>query len=622
MIPQASDFRIIKPSPNALPMPKSQKFATSKRQTDDIPRPDDKFGDSEIYTWKEFVAGELSKNPAQVKVDLGKENQVWYYLGKKSTEAKAQFTEDIINKPIYNPKGHFLETLPKPTYVAAIAAPRQSYPASHPNQNAMNAARARPLQQSMSSSRSEKPYAYKPRLPADTSFTVDPQALQQQRKYVSSALRDGSGISSQSWRPTLNNTNFTPPSVRDSQPAGSAVAQTMPYSPFAGRTVYGSTGGGRPSSSKPRHNPFAKYAYLQLQHNKSPLAYKSPYKPEGGFMNGYQGNLMKHIQNTPNALSKYTSDGQSSSSSLLNGMNFKMNSLPPPRTSYSRLPEIPSYSPSLPYSASNTSSYATRPNVPRYAPLPSPSAAPRSTFSPASTQHEYGGYGQQSATLLQNSLPPLTGTTSNISNPWEKKDAAMHPAIRKEYMFHNQYQPTQSTSHTQSLLQPKVEYQSYQSSQYPIAKHSEQQFQAAKKQDVPVQQRNPYSSHTPTPVRQQEYHSATAPSHYETPAPKPVYHHQQYFQKQQQSNDGAFPSPDVMRQTQPQHVALPQFSLPETMKQAQPRQATLPHLPPIAQMQAPMMHAPGDTLAKIAECPPDVTTCVTQMMANLRKAAL
>lgn len=617
MLPQASDYRIIKPSPNALPMPKSHSFATSKRQTDDTPRPDDKFGDSEIYTWKEFVEGEQPNNPAQVKVDLSKENQIWYYLGKKSTEAKAQFTEDIVNKPRFNPKGHFLETLPKPTYAAAISTPRQSYPASHPNQTAMNAARTRPLQQSMSVPRPEKPYMYKPRVPADTPFTVDSQALQQQRNYVSSALRDGSSISPQSWRPPLNGANFTPPSVRDSHSTGSTVPRTMPYSPFAGRTAYGSSGSGRPSSSKPRHNPFAKYAYLQLEHNKSPLAYKSPYKPEGGFMNGYQGNLMKYIQSTPNALSKYTSDGQSSSSSLINGVNIKMNSLPPPRTPYNRIPEI---SPHSPYSNPNMGAYGALPSVSRHTGLPSPPVPSRSSIS-SSTTHHCGGYAQQNAMLQQPSLPPPTGTNSNVSNSWERKDATMHPAIRREYMFHNQYQPS-PTSQAQTLPQSKVDYQSYQAPQFPNAKQSEHPFQDAQKPDVPVQQRNPYPSNSPTPIRQQEYHPATAPSHHESPAPKPVYPHQQYFQRQQ-SYDVSFPSPDVTRQAQPQHVGLPQFSLPEVTKQPQHQQATLPRLPPpIAQMQAPIMHVPGETFAKIAECPPDVTTCVSQMMANLRKAAL
>jgi hypothetical protein len=89
LIPDPADYRLPKPSPNAKPMPKSYKdkesLNTSKRQVDDIPRAEDPFVKG--FTWAEFKNHKLLRNPAQVKVDLGKDNQIWFYLGKTSTEA-------------------------------------------------------------------------------------------------------------------------------------------------------------------------------------------------------------------------------------------------------------------------------------------------------------------------------------------------------------------------------------------------------------------------------------------------------------------------------------------------------------------------------------------------------
>lgn len=639
MLPQASDYHILKPSPNAIPIPKVHKFHTSKRQTDDLPREGDKFGESD-FTWKEFVTHDLQKNPAQVKIDLSKTNQVWYYMGKKSTEAKAQFTEDIINKPRFNPKGHFLETLPKPAYPLAVATPRQSYPASHPNQNALNPVKMRPQQQQQptSAARPDKPYNYKPRIPADPAFAVDPQALQQQRTFqnaIANAVPFGRGINStpQAWKSTLNSVNFLPPSIRDSQSSsstGSTVGRTINHSPFGGRAAYGTAvnSSGRPSSNNTRYssrpNPFARYAYLQLQHNRSPLEYKSPYMPNGGFMNGYQGSLMKHLQHTPNALSKYTSDAanrHTSSPSLLN--NYKSSNLPQSKPSLNRYPEVYS-SNSASYPNSNTNTYGPRSNA--YTSATSPSMPLHSTASPAFTPSSYAGYGSQNNHAQQSPLPSLTGSKTSLANTWEKKDQVMHPAIRKEYMFHNQYQPPQPLPH---IPQPKSDnslYQSYKPQQFqPEMSNQFQavkpevplyQFQPIKQPEIPVQQFQPAKQQNPVPRQQNSYSSSHSPSNgiptqqehkpvsvppsYETP--KPQYPHQQYFQKPHQPpSDYSIPRPEVTK----------------------PHQETFQQLPSIHQL-APMLQQQqhhDEPTAKIAECPPDIKQYVSSLMLNLRKAA-
>lgn len=636
MLPQTSDFHIIKPSPLAKPIPRLHEFATSRRQTGDRPRPHDKFGDGDDLMWAEYVQGDAPKNPAQVKIDLSKENQVWYYLGKKSTEAKAQFTEDIINKPRFNPKGLFLETIPKLAYPLTLSTPRQSYPASHPNQNANSVARSRPQpqpqpQQPTSAARHEKPYNYKPRVPADVSFTVDPQALQRREEYVSSAIRTAQGrvanSAPQTWRSPLSNVNFLPPSIRDGQSTpstSSTVGRTIAHSPFGGRASYGSAGNssGRQGSSSARYssrpNPFARYAYLQQEHNRSPLEYKSPYMPTFGFMNGYQGNLKKHFQHSPNALLKYTSDA-SRQSSAFNGMSYKFNNLPPSRTPYNRYSDAPSYSPTpAPYSNSTTSTYGPRSST--YTSLSSPLPPPRSSVSSACSQPQYGGYTQQSTPMQQSPLPSLSATKSNGGDSWEKKDPIMHPAIRRDYMFHNQYQPTPSPP----LNLPRSGsdnplYQAYspQPQQFQPAKQAEMsqfqtarqpeiplsQFQTTKQPDIPQHSNTYRSSSNVTASNQEQYNplSAPAPLQYEMPASKSMYPHQQYFQK-------------------PQGYGI---SLPEVTKlPGSSQQDILPQLPPIQQL-APMLPQPyhEEPLAKIAECPPDVSNCVSHLMANLRKVA-
>lgn len=186
LLPDPVDFHLPKASANALPMPASRKAQAeinAKRSTDEPPRGGDLFvaglEPGKDFTWSEFNACESieCKNSAQAKVDLSKENQVWHYLGKTSTEAKAQYTEDPRN-PKHNPKGNFLDSIPKPP-----PPPRQhyvSYAATHPAQSKVSATTVK----------TEKPYVYKPRKPVDVSL-VTPFAAQ---KLAPTTLGAGGGI--------------------------------------------------------------------------------------------------------------------------------------------------------------------------------------------------------------------------------------------------------------------------------------------------------------------------------------------------------------------------------------------------------------------------------------------
>ena len=114
-MPDPTDYRLPKPSANALPLPTSRKeiegLNVKKRP---YPQADDVF--VEGYTWKEFHVCEGSSfvpSKNQTKVDLAKPDQLWHYIGGPSTDSKAQYTDDH-SKPVHNTKSNFLDSLPKP----------------------------------------------------------------------------------------------------------------------------------------------------------------------------------------------------------------------------------------------------------------------------------------------------------------------------------------------------------------------------------------------------------------------------------------------------------------------------------------------------------------------------
>jgi len=170
LLPDPADFRLPKASPNAIPMPtsrKAQKELNAKRPVDDTPRKDDEFATG--FVWAEFHAGDPVQNNEQVKLDLCKENQIWHYLGKTSTELRAQYTEDM-SRPLHNLKSSFLDSIPKPPKPASMAAPpkpKRVYSAAFPTQGGVvPKVSPVPLPGTVAgtfAANSGKPYIYKPR---------------------------------------------------------------------------------------------------------------------------------------------------------------------------------------------------------------------------------------------------------------------------------------------------------------------------------------------------------------------------------------------------------------------------------------------------------------------------
>jgi hypothetical protein len=592
LLEDAADYHMAKPSANAIPLPpkSKQSLVTSKRQANDLPRKEDPFLPG--FTWEEFNTFKLERNPFQVKVDLSKENQVWFYLGKNSTDAKAQFTEDLA-KPRHNPKGHFLDTIPKP---APASSSRHSYPASYPssgvNQNALNAARAtgRPSLPH-TNSRSEKPYEYKPRSGTESyRSTVDPQAYRNQQKFLQNSVPSyafGSdprwplpserfGGSYTAYRPSAGYgpTSLSlmgPPSAAQShsRPAPGPQVPTKPVTPFSYPPSRSSSNIGRTSSggrSYSMPNPFAKYPYLQKQHNRSPMDYKSPYSQNGGFMNGYEGDLKEHLRRNPDALFRTQRSLSQSSPMTPNPLSANSNGL------------RQSQSPALPYSPSTQSATSQSSFIEASSP----------SYNSVSHQPSYNSNGQ--TTQNQQNLSAHQTVKPASSTVWERRDSSsLHPAIRQEYgsMFHHQYQP-----HPQTNTVP----QSSQSGYHPAYPSSAapQQYHTANLPHQSYQSRTAGSEHSQFPVLQgltpfaQSYHSQQSKQSEER---KPVYAHQQYFQSTQQQNQLFVHPLKSLTRNAPE---VPLNSPTPTDKKLDIQTQRQPHLQP--QPQSPVLDIPSNTL--------------------------
>jgi len=153
-----------KPSPNAKPLPEHLKESDASlditNRTDGVPDMGDPFQDPHSeQKWAEWhTAPQVTRRSA--KIDFSKENRLWYYLGKPSTEARPQYTENPA-KPRNNPKSNFLDTVkPPPPPVPTFA--QRSYPASYPIKPAPIAMPPRTPYQHQSQP-SSKPYSYKPK---------------------------------------------------------------------------------------------------------------------------------------------------------------------------------------------------------------------------------------------------------------------------------------------------------------------------------------------------------------------------------------------------------------------------------------------------------------------------
>ncbi|KAI9901671.1 hypothetical protein N3K66_003488 [Trichothecium roseum] len=361
LVPDASDYHLPKASVKALPLPTSRKAKdkiNAKRSSEDEkPRKGDEFVGNCV--WAEFNLHEVDGNRAQAKVDFAKDDQIWHYLGRTSTEAKAQYTEDP-RKRRHNPKGNYLDTLPKapkPMSVKRVVHTPMALQGGYPYMGMHQPSAAQNL------SRPDKPYVYKPKKPADpTAFDpsrmytsqrfapappstesgqdnhqLHQQQHQQQQMYQSSnghhygrTNQQGSPGNYASQRFEVKqyqgpynkvSSSFTP-APANPRWEGQTGKYNPPQTTFHHYSFPTSSEGrirppppppqqqqqqqqqppyhavvSRPAA-KPMSHPsiYQKYPFFHVNHNRDPLKYQTPYSVYLGFINGYQGDLRAHLQ--------------------------------------------------------------------------------------------------------------------------------------------------------------------------------------------------------------------------------------------------------------------------------------------------------------------------------------
>lgn len=290
LLPDPSDYHLPKASANAIPLPSSQKakdkLNAKRQQGDDKPRKDDTFVEGG-FTWAEFHTSEVT-NKEQAKVDFTKQDQIWHYLGKTSTEARAQYTEDPAI-PRYNTKSNFLDTLPKPPKPAPV---RQVYQQRAYGLYGPTATGYAGL---------EKPYVYQPRTSAVSTYyhpgtysfqgaNAAAPAIQRYQPYTVQRFDYMAGTGGKYQ-------NYTaPPPPQPALPSASSMEGQRPAPPAQVPQQY----------SKPtwqvHSSVYQKYPFFQVNHNRDASKYRTPYSPWGGFTNGYEGDLRAHLLANQNDL--------------------------------------------------------------------------------------------------------------------------------------------------------------------------------------------------------------------------------------------------------------------------------------------------------------------------------
>ncbi|RGP64111.1 DNA damage-responsive transcriptional repressor rph1 [Fusarium longipes] len=385
LVPDPADYRLPKASAKALPMPASQKAKEklkTKRLDDAKPQKDDPF--VEGCTWAEFQLHPVT-NKEQIKIDLSKPDQIWHYLPKTSTDARAQFTEDP-TKRRHNPKGNFLSTVPKPVKLVRAPKPVPAYAVQRPFQPVA----------SYNTGRLERPYVYKPRIPAENnlpttgSFTTQrfapaapapvsnqhcaaqyqypyaqPPAPGQQPPPSYSAqrfeVRSSPAYASPGSIHGVHNSVNAPGHTQHAQwPTAPNVSRPSAPVPPATGTMHSNQGAHQPPTQAPvphqqaypvqqqqqqhqikgswqiHQEIYQKYPFFQVNYNRDSSRYRTPYAAWGGFTNGYEGNMRAHIMANQDAFLKghLNNHNQGAHSSPYH----RPSAVPPPAPSPSQMP--------------------------------------------------------------------------------------------------------------------------------------------------------------------------------------------------------------------------------------------------------------------------------------------
>ncbi|RCI15741.1 hypothetical protein L249_3231 [Ophiocordyceps polyrhachis-furcata BCC 54312] len=306
LLPDASDFRLPKASAKAVPLPPSRKAKdqlNAKRLDSERPRKDDVFANG--YTWAEFQLEPVA-NPDQAKVDLAKTDKMWHYLGKSSTDARAQYTGDP-SKPCHDPRSNFLDTIPKQP--KPPPPPRNALAGPHLPQGGHAGPATHHAHANTGLGRPEKPYVYKPRKPIKPQLAplmyVPQRPGPVQATYPSYPASSGGNASALlvSHNSPQSGPQYPGRTEAGHGPLGSQVqspAASIPM-PVPVRAAAPVIHRPPPHGAHPRpisaqqtrpswqvhSSVYPRYPFFQVNHNRDASKYRSPYAPWGGFTNGY-----------------------------------------------------------------------------------------------------------------------------------------------------------------------------------------------------------------------------------------------------------------------------------------------------------------------------------------------
>jgi hypothetical protein len=282
-----------KPSANAKPLPEHLKENDASldmsNRTDGVPEVGDPFLDpNSEHKWAEFntaptVTGKVAR------IDLSKDNRLWYYLGKTSTEARPQYTDNLTN-PQHNPKSNFLDTV-RPPAPAISNFQHRSYPAAYPIKPAPLSLPPRtPVQESM------RPYTYKPKESMMHTFRPAPYTPDTSKNPNSPVAHQPNAYSYRSPGPQHGQPAHQPGHHHQGYPQGNYVPYVPPQSSSSGWKP-------QPTTSGPHLNGHSPYAHIdQANQALPPYPYNSIRSPKESSPYPYQqgpGPIARPVYSSP-----------------------------------------------------------------------------------------------------------------------------------------------------------------------------------------------------------------------------------------------------------------------------------------------------------------------------------
>ncbi|KAK4189814.1 hypothetical protein QBC35DRAFT_379288 [Podospora australis] len=718
LVPDPADLRLPKASANAIPMPtcrKAQQEINAKRAVDEAPRKDDEFGAG--FVWAEFHAGDPITNRQQVKVDFSKENQVWHYLGKTSTEAKAQYTGDP-SKPQHNFKSNFLDSIPKPVSAVPVPLlpqqPKRALPATYPP--------ARPVQAQYTgisagpfmgapAPKHERPYTYKPRTSMEPSQPLQsmqymphqfapkptppqplytqpqyqpiqitpmhqhlpqrlpvsqptyqhqvfqpplaphqppqpqpPQAhqplqFQQQQqpslhvKHYQPPLNQQKSSSDRfapvggsngfpqlpglSWPPAhMKSGHYSQPPSRVWDPSADAAAHRPPMTSSSSNP----SGSGHVESGvaegQPQVDAYQKYSFFQVNHNRDPVRYRTPYGPGGGFVNGYERNHRAFLIKAQKALNGGNSKPKTPSRAFPNLPHLQPRPSPSPQPNhrpqvgYSSpyaqiLPRRETSSPQSPFSFENgragPSQSPVSPYIQQAYSVPTtPGSASCAIPQPGSTPLHPAINLQYGAPVHQEtSAPPAQHTwtpTAQMSTTAPPSRQAQNQPSAKSTGFHKQsHSPIPLPPYVRNIVGSGTATNTPKPKPSPLSRPPEQ---AVPKHIAPAETQN-NTLHQYSPQNSPGFNAMQNNPFSNSQAGQGSTHQHSYYQ-------APSPAPPVPSPTMQQQPPYYQPAPPPPQQPTQPQTSVA---------------VAGETVSQPAPAPED-TVDVERMLVNLRRASM